>query len=279
MTTRESQTMSTSTSTTTTQTGDAATPADGRNPAQDGLEVAPGTDGASQPQNGAQAGADDLAQGGGDRPGTDALVEAANRGMTHLGRSTPLGRLLADAGALQANTRARLVALRYRGQAHRAPEITAEAASHLRVLRDRARTAANTTLDAEADRLCGVGGPTTRLTPEDHWLIAQEAQRALADVHDDAGCAQALGTALRNARSPHGLGVAGAIARHALDHDWDDTLGLWCQPGGAGDGRLSRGGWATVASWRAARDVQRALEAGLWPTPLADAPTIGDVRS
>lgn len=87
----------------------------------------------------------------------------------------------------------------------------------------------------------------------------------------------ALGTALRNARSTHGLGVAGAVARHALEHDWNDTLGLWCQPGGAGDGRLSRGGWATVASWRAACDVQRALDAGLWPTPRADAPTLADV--
>jgi hypothetical protein len=197
--------------------------------------------------------------------------------VQHVGRATPLGRLLADASALRPNARERLVALRYGGQAHRATEVIAEAASHLRVLRDRARTAASTTLTAEANRLCGVVGPTTRLTPEDHWLIGQDAQRALADVADDAACAQALGTALRNARSPHGLGVAGAIARHALEHDWGDTLGLSCQRGSAGDGRLSRGGWATVASWRAARDVHRALEAGLWPTPLADAPTLEDV--
>ncbi len=274
MTTRESQTMSTST--TTAQTGDAAIPADGQNPAQDGLEVAPGTGGPFQPQDGAQAGADDLAQDGGDRPDTDALVEAANRGMTQVGRSTPLARLLADAGAVQADTRGRLVALRYSGQAHTAASVTAEAEHHLAILRDRALTAAATTLEAEAARLCGVGGPTTRLTPDDLHQIASDARAALADVHDDATCTRALGTALRQARSPHGLGVAGAIARHALEHDLGDALALWTQPGAPG-GERYRGGAATVASWRGARAIRRALEAGVWPSPLADAPTLEDV--
>lgn len=273
MTTERDSTMSSKT-TTATDAEAAATTAGGQDPAQDGPETGADGNHTGEGVNGPQNGSQGLASEQADGVDLAALAEAANRVMPHLGRATPLGRLLTDAAAVRENARGRLIALGYARQQHRATDVTAEAEHHLAFMRDRARTAARDTLEQVAVRLCGVGG-TARLTPQDAYLVGQAAAKALEGVTDDAGCTAALSRAMRASDSAFRFAVAGAIARHALEHDHDGALAIWCQAGGPGAG--SRGGMAAVETWRAARTVQRALVAGAWPSPLTAAPTLEDV--
>jgi len=208
---------------------------------------------------------------------TSTLLEAANAVVDRVSRPTPLGRVLTRAATLQQATTERLVTAVLQRQAQGTAGLIDQANRELAGLRGEAPAAARATLQATADRLCGIETPNTSLSPSDRADLDRAAARAVEGIDSDESCAAALGRALQGPQTRFTLGVAGGIARHALEHDWDETLSLWCQPG-LGDAQ-GRGGWATVEAWRATRTVLRALEASEWPGPLADAATLADAQA
>ncbi|WP_456789750.1 hypothetical protein [Cellulomonas sp. P5_C5] len=210
-------------------------------------------------------------------PPQDDLLAAANEAVRQVAGGSSLGKFLGRATERRWDTYTRLISALQAGQEHQADTLAAQAQRELGPLREQALAVAVGSTQQEADRLFGVGSANVPITPQDRAQIDHRVEQAMKGVTTEAECLHQLQLALRGGSSLFQFGVAGGIAFAALERGWDEPVAVWCQPGlGGGPGR---GGWVSVASLRAHWAVTAALRAGVWPGPLADAPTVADAKA